>query len=176
MRISEITYNTNIDKFLDYSKVEEEINELETALNSIKSNLIDSLSSAIVIENGGLDPKSFCIEGESLLTNKAKKCKTSFENILETCTTLKTKILDSATNHRLEELTKFISCIEKRIDELEALKKYAIKKIEEASKKSIFEGSISESAKWYINQKKYEMELNTLYEKQDWAKKELGKI
>lgn len=176
MKISEITYNTDISKFLDCSKVGDEISELETTIQSIKTNLIDQLSNCTLIENGGLDPKSFSLGGEAILTNRAIECKNSFDSILESCTKLKTKILDNAISHRKMELTKFISCIEERIDNVEVLKNNIVKKIEKVSQKEIFDTSLIEVAKLYVHKGNYEKELNELYRKLDWAKKELGKV
>lgn len=176
MKISEITYNTDISKFLNYYKVEEEIIELETAIQSIKNNLVEQLYHCTATENGGLDPKSFSLEGESLLTDKANECKNSFNSILENCDNLRNKILDSALNHRKEELTRFISCIEERVDNVKVLKNNIVKQIEAVSKKKIFDTNIIEVAKLYAHKENYEKELKELYEKLEWAKKELGKV
>ncbi len=176
MKIFEITYNTDINQFLDYYKLAEEISELEATIQSIKTNLVDQLSNCITTENGGLDPKSFSLEGETLLTNKANECKNSFDVILEDCDKLRNKILDSGMNHRKEELTRFISRIEERIDNVEILKNNIVKQIEEASKKDIFDRDYIGVAKLYIQKENYERELNELYEKIEWSKKELGKV
>lgn len=136
MKIPDITYHTEISDFINNSTVEGELSELESAIKVIQKELLDPLMKCMTTENGGLDPTSFNIEGETILTDKAQECKTSFDTIVENCSTLKNKILEEAKNHRKEELEKLIECVEGRIKELKGIINNLERKIIDATHQS----------------------------------------
>lgn len=119
MKIADITYQSSMGKFIDIEQASLQAEALETLINNIKDNLLEPLCNCTTIENGGLDKESFILEGESILNDKANESKESFEILLESINTLKNKIIEDATEHRKEELTKYIQCVEERISEVE---------------------------------------------------------
>lgn len=179
MKISEITYKTNLDKLLKYDKVEEMINELESALKKLNTNLIEPLSDCIVNKGKGLDPDSFYIEEEPLLNEKAINCQNKFEEITEAGNKLKNQILETARNHREKELTKLITCLKARIGFLET----EIERINSMTTYAPMPGNLSiiQKTNQEALKRKYEAELNGdstdigLKDKLEWAQKEIGK-
>lgn len=178
MKISEITYKTNLDELLKYDKVEEMTNELETALKKLNTNLIEPLSDCIVNKGKGLDPDSFYIEGEPLLNEKAINCQNKFEEITEAGNKLKNQILENARNHREKELTKLITCLKDRIGFLET----EIERINSMTTDAPMPGmSIIQKINQETLKRKFEAELNGnstdigLKNKLEWAQKEIGK-
>lgn len=119
MKIADITYQSSMGEFIDIEQASSQADILETLINNIKDSLLDPLYNCTTIENGGLDKESFLLEGESILNDKANESKESFEILLESINNLKNKIIEDATEHRIEELTKYIQCLEERIDEVE---------------------------------------------------------
>lgn len=177
MRVSEITYKSKLSDFLDISKTEEKLSELDFVISLLQDNMITDLTTCMATD-GGLDPNSLQLEGDSPLNKKAEECKANFETFVENCNSLKIKILDSAIKHREEELTRFISCLEERIK----IVKNEIAKLE--NKITEMSGNIE-----YMNtiallsyqKSQYEIELNGflfsgLYDKLDKAKQELKKV
>lgn len=119
MKIADITYQSSMGEFINIEQASSQADILETLINNIKDSLLDSLYNCTTIENGGLDKESFILEGESILNDKANESKESFEILLESINNLKNKIIEDATKHRIEELTRYIQCLEERISEVE---------------------------------------------------------
>lgn len=178
MRISEITYQTNINELLKYDKVEEMTNELETALKKLNTDLIEPLSACIVNQGKGLDLESFYIDEQPLLNEKAINCQNKFEEIMEKGNKLKNQILENARNHREKELTKFINCLKERIEYLES----EIARIDSMTTSAPIPGTINiiQKSKLSVLKRKYEAELNGnstdigIKDKLEWAQKEIG--
>lgn len=119
MKIADITYQSSMGEFINIEQASSQADILETLINNIKDSLLDPLYNCTTIENGGLDKESFILEGESILNDKANESKESFEILLESINNLKNKIIEDATEHRIEELTRYIQCLEERISEVE---------------------------------------------------------
>lgn len=119
MKIADITYQSSMGEFINIEQVSSQADILETLINNIKDSLLDPLYNCTTIENGGLDKESFILEGESILNDKANESKENFEILLESINNLKNKIIEDATEHRIEELTRYIQCLEERISEVE---------------------------------------------------------
>lgn len=119
MKIADITYQSSMGEFINIEQASSQADILETLINNIKDSLLDPLYNCTTIENGGLDKESFILEGESILNDKANESKESFEILLESINNLKNKIIEDATKHRIEELTRYIQCLEERISEVE---------------------------------------------------------
>lgn len=177
MKVSEITYKSKLSDFLDMSKVEEKIAELDSVISLLQDNIIADLTICMAT-GGGLDPNSLQLEGDSPLNKKAEECKSNFETVIENCNNLKIKILDSASGHREEELTTFISCLEERIEIVKKEIAKLGKKIEEMNGNIAYMDTIA----FLSHQKRqYEVELNGLlfdglYDTLDKAKQELKKV
>ena len=108
MKIADITYQSNMSEFIDMGQVSSQVEVLGTLISNIKDSLLSSLYNCTTIENGGLDKESFILESESILNEKANESKENVEMLLE-----------NATEHRIEELTRYIQCLEERISEVE---------------------------------------------------------
>lgn len=119
MKIADITYQSSMGEFINIEQASSQADILETLINNIKDSLLDPLYNCTTIENGGLDKESFILEGESILNDKANESKESFEILLESINNLKNKIIEDATKHRIEDLTRYIQCLEERISEVE---------------------------------------------------------
>lgn len=119
MKIADITYQSSMGEFINIEQASSQADILETLINNIKDSLLDPLYNCTTIENGGLDKESFILEGESILNDKANESKESFEILLESINNLKNKIIEDATEHRIEDLTRYIQCLEERISEVE---------------------------------------------------------
>lgn len=183
MKIADITYQSNMKEFINLEQVSLQTEILETLINNIKNSLLVPLYNCTTIENGGLDKESFLLEGEAILNNKANESKESFEILLETINNLKNKIIENASEHRREELTRYIQCLEERISEVEE----SIQKLD-ALLKEVQTGieltTITDKYKLLFDQKaKLEKELDGgstiipgLRQKLETAKKELNEI
>lgn len=119
MKIADITYQSNMSEFIDMGQVSSQVEVLGTLISNIKDSLLSSLYNCTTIENGGLDKESFILEGESILNDKANESKENVEMLLEKMNSLKNIIVENATEHRIEELTRYIQCLEERISEVE---------------------------------------------------------
>lgn len=118
MKVSEITYESNIGSFIDYSSVKSEISSIESALSHLDEGFLQVLSNEM--NKGGLDLYSANINGVPIFHNKASEIYSGVHEVYTDFQKQLDLIDENAKKHRIEELKKYIDCLENRIKELES--------------------------------------------------------
>lgn len=177
MKISEITYTTDKSSFLNYDELSNKLKSFDIMIRQIEANIMTPTEGCMVNENGGLDENSFYIDNEPILNEKAQEVIQVYNNLVNNYKQTKEKILSDGQKHRQEELEKYISCLNKRIDELESMLSGIESDInQELAKKGKNMAKVNEL---YALKNKYKKELNGgwfssgLYDNLSWAKREL---
>lgn len=185
MEISEITYKNNLSDFLDYNAFYKSFLNFDILAKKVDDDVVDKLNEHISKKGGGLDPDSFYIEGKSLLNENANECKEHYERLLKNYVNLKEKILSEAINHRYEELTKYIECLNDRIFDVERQISgidSRLSNIYDASNNASFieitevQNQLRMQKKLLLDELKGGSLINGLYFKKQCAENELSKL
>lgn len=130
-KIEEITYNSDITTFIDYATISSYVAELKTTLENINTNVLNVLDSEI--NTGGLDIYAANINGVPIFHDKAIETEQKVQAVYTECKEIADQIEKEAKAHRKDELTKYITELEKRITEIEAENKELLKQLTAAN-------------------------------------------
>ena len=177
MKISEITYTTDKSNFLNYDKLSSKLELIDIIIRQIEDNIMMPTEGCMTNVNGGLDENSFYIDNKPLLNERAKEVMQVYKDLVDTYKQTKEKILSDGLKHRQEELEKYISSINERIDVVESNLSRVESDINQEM--AMEEKNTSRINELYALKDKYQKELNGgwfssgLYDNLSWAKKEL---
>lgn len=117
MKVIDITYESNIGNFIDYSSVKGEISSIQSALSYLNEGFLQVLYKEM--NEGGLDLYSANINGVPIFHNKASEIYSGVHEVYTDFQKQLDLIDEYAKNHRIEELNKYIECLKTRINDLE---------------------------------------------------------
>lgn len=157
MRISEITYQTDISQLLDYDKLCADFEDCNQKVTAISEVIISQVSNCIEKE-GGLDPDSFYIDEKPLLNQKAQDLKTNVITVLSEYQNIKAKILEEGKAHSEEELATYIKCLTDRIAIVEQELSSINSQLQELSKD--VPNNFTKISELSVEKTKYENELS----------------
>lgn len=177
MKISEITYTTDKSNFLNYDKLSSKLELIDIIIRKIEDNIMMPTEGCMTNVNGGLDENSFDIDNKPILYDRAKEVMQVYKDLVDTYKQAKEKILSDGLKHRQEELEKYISSINERIDVVESNLSRVESDINQEM--AMEEKNTSRINELYALKDKYQKELNGgwfsngLYDDLSWSKREL---
>ena len=105
-KVDWITWKTDPKELIDKEKIESNLNNKTTEINSIMDNLSNSLK--LEVEKGGLNKESLHINGETPGNEVANKILNKIEVIKNINTKLNNKIMDQANKQKQVEKEQLI--------------------------------------------------------------------
>ena len=118
-KVDWITWKTDPKELIDKEKIESDLNNKTTEINSIMDNLSNSLK--LEVEKGGLNKESLHINGETPGNEVANKILNKIEVIKNINTKLNNKIMDQANKQKQVEKEQLITAIEEKVIEQEKI-------------------------------------------------------
>lgn len=130
-KIEEITYESDMETFIDYAAISSYVSELKNTLENINTNVLNVLDSEI--NTGGLDIYAANINGRPIFHDKAIETEQKVQAVYTECKEIADQIENEAKTHRKDELTKYITELENRITKLEGENKELLEQLKAAN-------------------------------------------
>ena len=121
MKVSEITYESDISEFLSIDDIQSCIGMINILSSSVET-IVETIDNEIT--NGGLDVYSFNIDGESPAHDIAVELVNSLHKVVEDLNEASKNTEKNAKRHRYNELKKLQTSLKRKINEINSYISY----------------------------------------------------
>ncbi len=119
MKISNITYQSDVNKFVQSSEIEDVKKQFDQVIDKLKEEILESLENEMK-EGNGLDAYSFNVNGQSRANTTAINIYKRIADVIANLTSSKEIIEQNLKNHRDKEFETYIDKIDERLSILQS--------------------------------------------------------
>lgn len=119
MKISNITYQSDINKFVQSSEIEDVKKQFNQVIDKLKEEILESLEEEMK-EGNGLDAYSFNVNGQSRANTTAINIYKRIADVVANLTNSKEIIVQNLKKHRDKEFETYIEKIDERVSNLQS--------------------------------------------------------